>query len=215
VVVGYAGARRRSTDLGLTWSPVQTLGPSGDNEFLLRAVTFGAGLFVTVGWRIYTSPDGAVWTQRTNPQNQWLGGIRRHQGVFSAVGGYGYSAWSTDGVSWTASTFRNAEAARTLAASPTQLMAATDPGNWWRSSDGRTWTLDSGGHGSSDVVYCNTQFQTRASCSATVESGSSAFGQGVWVRVRNGAVERSTNGTSWTMVLPNGGFTAVAFGTPP
>jgi len=56
VAVGYAGVRRSSTDLGLTWSAPQILGADGDNEFLLRAVTFGNGLFVSVGWKVLTSP---------------------------------------------------------------------------------------------------------------------------------------------------------------
>jgi hypothetical protein len=218
VIVGYEGVRRHSTDLGLTWSAPQKLGADGDNEFLLRAVTYGNGLFVAVGWKIVTSPDGLTWTERTNAQNQWLGGIAHHAGLFSAVGGYGYSAWSNDGVSWTASTFRNAEAARTLALSPNgALMAATDPGTWWSSSDGKNWVVDSMGHGSSDIVWCGTQFKTASTCTTLVDKGDVAHGGGVWLRVNWMSVERSTDdGAHWTTVLnSSSGLTGVAFGLVP
>ena len=216
VVVGYAGVRRRSTDLGLTWSAPQTLGADGDNEFLLRAVTSGNGLFVAVGWKVLTSPDGLTWTERMNAQQQWLGGIQYHQGTFAAVGGYGYSAWSSDGLSWTAGTFRNAQAARTLAVGGNLLMAATDEGTWWRSSDGRDWTVDSTGHGSPDVAWCGNQFQVQSACAETIVRGDVAFGQGVWLRVNWTALERSTDGTHWTTVLTNAtGLTGVTFGMVP
>jgi len=154
-----------------------------------------------------------TWAERTNAQHQWLGGVLYEHGVFSAVGGYGYSAWSADGLTWTASTFRNAEAARTLATGGGVLMAATDPGNWWRSTDGKSWTLDSSGHGSSELVWCGTAFSTAAACTQTVARGDVAYGQGVWVRVSWDRIERSTNGTSWTSVLSSSnGLTGVAFG---
>lgn len=216
VVVGYEGVRRASTDLGLTWSAPQKLGPNGDNEFLLRAVTWGNGLFVAVGFKIVTSPDGVTWTERTNANTQWLGGVQYFQGVFSGVGGYGYSAWSSDGLTWTQSTFRNAEAARTLASNGTTLMAATDEGNWWRSADGRSWAVDSSNHGSAEVVYCGSRFETQAACPSTVVRGDVASGQGVWIRVDWDRIERSTDGTTWSTVLMSAsGLTGAAFGLVP
>lgn len=218
VIVGYQGLRQRSTDLGLTWSPVQTLGADGDNEFLLRAVTWGHGLFVAVGWKIETSPDGVTWTERPNAQHQWLGAVqwKGDAQVFSAVGGYGYSAWSADGLTWTASTFRDAEAARSMAQQGDTLMAATDPGNWWRSTDGKTWVKDSAGHGSADIVTCDGQFTTGSACTQTVPAGDVAFGHGVWVRANWTSVERSTDGTTWTRVLTaQAGITGVAFAELP
>ncbi len=215
VIVGYMGLRQRSLDLGLTWSTPQTLGADGDNEFLLRAVTFGAGQFVSVGWKIETSPDGLAWTERPNAEQQWLGAVQwvPQANLFSAVGGYGYSAWSSDGASWTASTFRNAEAARSMAFDGTTLMAATDPGTWWRSTDGKNWVTASSGHGSADIVSCNGPFSERNACNSTVVAGDVAFGHGVWVRSNWTQVQRSTDGTHWTTVLTTiAGVTGVAFG---
>lgn len=218
VIVGYQGLRQRSTDLGLTWSPVQTLGPDGDNEFLLRAVTRGNGLFVSVGWKILTSPDGLTWTERPNPQNQWLGAVEwvSSLNLFSSVGGYGYSAWSANGTTWTASTFRDGEAARSMAQSNGVLMAATDPGNWWTSTDGKTWSKASSGHGSSEIITCGTQFTVRSACTQNATAGDVAYGHGVWIRSNWTSVERSTDGTHWTNVLnAQAGITGVAFGEVP
>ena len=132
------------------------------------------------------------------------------------MGGYGYSAWSNDGVTWTAGTFRNAQAARTLAQANGALMAATDTGTWWRSTDGKQWTEDSTGHGSSEVVACGGQFTTASACSQTVVRGDVAYGGGVWIRVDWTQVQRSTDGVNWTTVLTSSsGLTGVAFGVTP
>ena len=95
-------------------------------------------------------------------------------------------------------------------------MAATDPGNWWKSTDGKNWALDSGGHGSNEVVNCNGTFTAGSACSMTVQRGDVAFGQGVWIRVNGTRIERSTNGTTWSPVLTSSsGLNAVAFGVIP
>jgi hypothetical protein len=216
VIVGYQGLRRVSLDLGLTWSAPQTLGPSGDNVYLLRSVTWGEGQFVAVGWKVLTSPDGQTWTERTNARNQWLGGVTYFQGLFSAVGGFGYSAWSADGVAWTSGSSRGTEAARSIARLGTELMAGTDAGNWWKSTDGKNWTLDSSSHMSNQVVACGTRFTTSAACSTTVVTNTTAFGQGVWLRVSGKNVLRSTNGTTWTTALMgDSALTSVTFGLVP
>ena len=218
IAVGYEGVRVASFDLGATWNTPQKLGADGDNEFLLRGVVAGNGLFVTVGWKILTTTDGVTWTPRTNPQNQWLQGLSYSNGLFSAVGGYGYSAWSADGLTWVASTFRDAEAARSMATGLNGvLMAGTDPGNWWKSTDGKTWVADSSGHGSSEVVWCDTEFRARSACPQLVVEGGVAHGEGVWLRLGGGGVQRSVDdgGTFAPSLQISSGLVGIAFGYLP
>jgi hypothetical protein len=218
VAVGYAGRRVRSRDLGVTWEDDQTLGGGGDDEFLLRAVTHGRGLFVAVGWKILTSPDGKTWTERANPARQWLGGVGHANERFAAVGGFGYSASSMDGLTWMRAASRGTEAARSLAVGGGKFVGATDAGNWWSSTDGQAWQRGEGGH-SSRVVWCGDAFTDATRCSGPAgrNSGRSAFGAGVWVSVRGGSIERSTDGgTTWRTVKSGGAsLEAVAFGPNP
>ena len=48
--------------MALTWSALATPPPNGVNSLI-----YAGGLWVGVGDGIYTSPDGEVWTSRTNP----------------------------------------------------------------------------------------------------------------------------------------------------
>lgn len=132
------------------------------------------------------------------PHNQWLGGIQHGNGVFAAVGGYGYSAWSADGVTWTGGASRATEAARSLAFGDGMFVGATDPGTWWTSTDGRAWARGTGGH-SSRVVYCQGAFKDAALCAAPEgrNQGRAAFAEGVHVAVRGNVIERSTDGVTW------------------
>jgi hypothetical protein len=214
VAVGYAGRRIRSRDLGKTWTDDQKLGGGGDDEFLLRAVGFGRGLFVAVGWKILTSPDGATWTERSNPNRQWLGGIQFGLDRFAAVGGYGYSAHSSDGVTWSAGGNRGTEPARSLAFGAGKFVANTDDGNWWGSTDGTKWTRETGGHMGA-VVFCGTEFKDARACAGPLgrNGGRTAFGAGVYVSLGNGRIERSEDGTTWQTVAASGaGLEAVTFG---
>jgi hypothetical protein len=218
VAVGYAGRRVRSRDLGVTWEDDQTLGGGGDDEYLLRGVTHGRGVFVAVGWKILTSPDGKAWTERSNPSRQWLGGVGYGNDRFAAVGGYGYSATSADGIAWIRASSRGTEAARSLAVGGGKFIGATDPGNWWSSTDGQAWQRGEGGH-SSRVVWCGDGFTDAAACAGPAgrNNGRSAFGAGVWVSVRGATIERSTDGGSTWKVMKSGGpsLEAVAFGAVP
>jgi hypothetical protein len=214
VAVGYAGRRVRSTDLGLTWKDDTTLGGGGDDPYLLRAVVFAKGLFVAVGWKILTSPDGSAqsWTEHTLRGQQWLGGIQFGNGRFVATGGYGFSASSLDGENWQASGSLRTEASRSLAFGDGTFMSATDPGNWWSSTDGSSWTLVSGGHDTA-IAFCAGRFAEERTCTGDFSAGDRAVGEGVTVRANNGRLERSTDGVRFEAVLTGGNpLQAVAFG---
>jgi hypothetical protein len=217
VAVGYAGRRVRSLDLGKTWVDDQTLGGGGDDEFLLRAVEWGNGVFVAAGWKIVTSPDGKTWTERKNPQNQWLGGIKYGKSRFGAAGGYGYAAYSLDGLAWTAGSDRQGDAARSVAFGNDTWIAATDSGTWWSSSDGKAWSRTTTGH-SSRVVFCGDAFKDASACTGPWghNEGRVAFGGGVYVSIAGDRIERSEDGVRWTTVASGGpGLESVAVGYVP
>lgn len=94
-----ANCLRRSTNKGATFSLPTTIGTSGQ---LMRAMDFGAGLFVIVGdaGRIYSSTDGITWTQRTSGHTNSLQRVRFENGVFITAGPSNIMT-STDGITWT------------------------------------------------------------------------------------------------------------------
>jgi hypothetical protein len=200
VAVGYAGRRVRSLDAGMTWTDEQTLGGGGDDEFLLRAVGFGKGVFVALGWKILSSPDGKTWTEHPNPQHQWLGGVQFGGGSFLATGGYGYCASSGDGLTWQAcKSIPNNEASRSLAFGAGKFVTATDPGNWFESAGGEGWTLVSGGHQSNQVAYCGA-LKEYAACSGAFNARGRASAAGTTIRLKDGKLERSTNDVDFAPV---------------
>jgi hypothetical protein len=214
VVVGYGGVRVRSIDLGKTWIDSKRLGGGGDDEFLLRTVAFGDGVFVAAGWQIHTSTDGKTWTQRENPTNQWLGGVRFGNDMFAAAGGYGYSAYSLDGITWMDGQGRGTDAARSVAFGDGTWMARADSGNWWRSTNGQNWQNAGGSH-SGGVVWCDTQFTDASQCDLPIarNEGKTAFGEGVYISVDDRTIERSTDGRTWNDVFTaSDGLEDVAFG---
>jgi hypothetical protein len=216
VAVGYGGLRVRSLDLGKTWIDAQRLGGGGDDNFLLRAVAFGNGLFVALGWQFYTSPDGKTWTMRTNAAGQWMGGVRFGAGRFVAAGGYGESTYSTDGLTWPQGGARMTDAARSVAFGNGLWVARADSNHWWQTSTGETWT-DLGGTHTDDVVFCSGQFVDAKSCAAPVghDGGHTAFGANVWVGIDDsGKIERSEDGgATWTTVYTaSDALQDVAFG---
>jgi hypothetical protein len=212
VAVGYRAYRVRSVDLGVTWTDVKTEGTTGDNEFVIRGIGFGNGLFVAArgypNGAVRTSPDGANWTNRTAPTNQWMGGVVYAGGKWAAAGGTGVFWQSTDGITWTSKNGFGGAAMRTVVAGGGMLMAAGD-GQWWKSMDGGgTWTLDSMHTASNDmkIAYCTDGFKEigdgdykgLAACAAFTRCRGAVHAAGVYLRTSGTRIERSTNGTTWT-----------------
>ena len=74
--MGYSGTILTSSDNGNTW----TGRTSGISEYL-GGVTYGNGLFVTVGYSgtILTSSDGTSWDNRTSGTSNILVGVTYSQ----------------------------------------------------------------------------------------------------------------------------------------
>jgi hypothetical protein len=214
VAVGLRAYRVRSLDLGQTWIDVKTEGTSGDNEWVIRGVGFGNGLFVAArgypSGDVRTSPDGATWTNHKAPTNQWMGGVVYVGGHFVAAGGTGTSWISPDGITWTAKTSFGNLGVRTVVAGGGVLLAAGN-GEWWKSTDsGSTWTYDSAHTANNDirVAYCGNTFvevgvngfQGLASCTNFTRCRGAVHAEGVYLRTNDRRIERSLNGTTWTPV---------------
>ncbi|MET0286352.1 MAG: hypothetical protein ABW352_17865 [Polyangiales bacterium] len=203
VAVGYRASRLISRDLGLTWTETGELKGDGDDNNLLRGAAYGNGLFVAVGWNLFTSPDGATWTARDKKVSEWIGGLDYGSGLFVGAGGSGTSIFSSDGISWSAGKPRDGTHTRSLAFGGGKFVGATDKVDWWSTTDGNTWTKDSGGHGSNQVTWCKDRFTDRSACSEPTAHGkSTAFGNGVYVSIDSGGnkLQRSTDGKTWTDV---------------
>jgi hypothetical protein len=217
VAVGYAGRHLRSTDLGVTWTDEEYLDPQkagGDDQFLLRAVTFAKGKFVAAGWRILVSEDCSAgsWTEHTVKGQQWVGGLTFGNDRFVGTGGYGMAIHSSDGLNWTTEWNLDTNASRSLAFGNGKFMSATDQGNWWTSTDGIEWDIASGGHSGSQIAYCG-DFKSPDQCSGNFSARNRAFGEGVTIRANGGRLERSTDGVKFSVVPNTGiGIEAVAFG---
>jgi hypothetical protein len=193
---------------------VKTEGVSGDNQWVIRGVGFGNGLFVAArgfpDGAVRTSPDGANWTNRTAPTNQWMGGVVYVAGRFVAAGGTGTSWISTDGITWTAKTPFAGLAVRTVVAGGGTLLAAGN-GQWWKSMDnGDTWIYDSAHTASNDikVAYCGNTFTEvgvnalpdLSSCANFTRCRGAVHAAGVYLRTNDTRIERSLDGARWTLV---------------
>ncbi len=217
VAVGYSGRRIRSHD-GIEWTDDVTSGGGGDDEHLLRAVTFSQGMFIAAGWKIWTSPDGssASWQEQTAPSN-WLGGLADGNGRAVGTGGYGLSAYSTNGTTWQSGGNVSAEigqnqASRSLAFGAGIFVSATDAGDWWQSTNGESWTHLSGGHSNNQVAYCNGDFHQIEDCTGSFNARGHASAGGIHLRIAAGALERSTDGDNYEPVSAGTGLEDVTFG---
>ena len=67
MTVGNSGTILTSND-GISW----TKRTSGTSKVYLGGVTYGNGLFVTVGESIFTSTDGIYWTERNSGTSEYF-----------------------------------------------------------------------------------------------------------------------------------------------
>jgi hypothetical protein len=140
VAVGYGGRRVRSAD-GTKWTDDQAWEMNGgDDDKLLRAVAFGEGKFVAVGWRATTSSDGVSWADG-GLYTQWFGGLAWAKGLWVGAGGYGLRAASQDGVTWQIISNNDTRAHRALAydAVNARWVAVGDQGLLVSTFDGGAW----------------------------------------------------------------------------
>jgi hypothetical protein len=126
-----------------------------------------------------------------------------------ATGGYGYSAWSLDGMSWQQGGAIETEASRSLAFGDGLFVTQTDAGNWYQSTDGTSWTLRSGGHDGA-VAFCDGNFRDADACDAEPFHGAYVR-DGGW---NSGVISWSADGQAWHDVQVGyvGGINAFAFG---
>jgi hypothetical protein len=217
VAVGYGGRRVRSLDDGRTWTDDQWLvAQGGDDPYLLRAVAFGGGQFVAVGWRVMTSPDAKTWTDH-GTMSQWLGGLSQDQGLWVAAGGYGRRAHSADGVLWMDVPYDGeTRAFRTLTYDPISVrwIATGDNGLKMSTGDGLLWDAGAGGAaaGAQSVAAGGGWAVSLDGTNASVSSnggeswamgGAAAASNVTWiassfVAVGSGEALTSLDGAQWT-----------------
>lgn len=226
VAVGYGGLRILSRDLGLTWGERVAVENAqyGNETNLLRAVTYAAGLYVAVGQHIFTSPDGATWTERRNTMGNWLGGIRYGNGMFVGGGGCGWTIRSMDGLTWTRAANVTSQHCpsgahrRSAAFGNGQFALAGDDRVVHVSTDAARWTVLSG-LGTSQVSFCDGAFRPSADCPTSASTGARlapGSGHGVHLRARGTSIERSLDGTTWrTVHRDTNTIQAFAFGFSP
>ena len=244
LAVGYGGRRILSSDNGLTWTNdvADVPGDNADDQYLIRDVGWGGGVWITAGgfngwtWR---SSDGKSWGGK-NDISQWFGGIAYGNGVWVAAGGTGRRSASSDGVTWKDSYDSGAaNGYRCLAFGDYdggRFVAVGDGGRVSTSGDGSDWTIGSGfsaSVGLNEVTFGNGLFVAAAANGSSAYGRSSdggatwttgslpkgiaglAFGQGRFVAVGDGVVLDSSDGTSWstTSVAGIGGHVAFGNGT--
>ncbi|MFO0551173.1 MAG: hypothetical protein U0271_22475 [Polyangiaceae bacterium] len=224
VAVGYGGIRAVSRDQGATWGDVAfTVADGGDDEALLRAVTWGNGLWIATGWHYFTSPDGVLWTDHGRIADTGLlpcnivEGLAFLDGAFYAVcptylpgGNAAVTAVfrSEDGSSWGDPVGVVGESDATtqghvfMTVAADKLVIWGDSGTTYTSSDGTTFAEQPGIVAG---VHCEGQLESLSDCDSTaVENG--YFGgvswfDGVWLKgAWQGKIVRSTDGASYTEV---------------
>ncbi|MEN9632747.1 MAG: hypothetical protein RL077_1151 [Verrucomicrobiota bacterium] len=127
-----------------TWSAVAP--PTSQN---LWGITYGAGLFVTVGegGTILTSADGLAWTARNSSTTQWLLAATYSTDLqrYVVVGDQGLVLTSPDAINWTTRTSGTTRRLNGIAYGGGRFLAVGEAGTACVSTDGTTWTSNSVG----------------------------------------------------------------------
>lgn len=100
VAVGQNGLITTSSDGGNTW--IGRVPPN--TSATLYNVAYGGGAFIIAtdqGGTFFASTDnGTTWTARSTGNLMYFYDIIYGSGKFVAVGGAGYTIWSSDGIAW-------------------------------------------------------------------------------------------------------------------
>ena len=186
---------------GLFWavlqafpSPAQTLSwswsnplPHG-NDVVGLAWNGTLGVQVCDSGQIYTSPDLINWTPQNSHLTNDLQAVTFFGHRLIVTGANGAVAWSDDGTNFTAGSLNTTNWIVGVAASSNLVVAVSDYGTVFTSTNGATWQKQSPPPNLTEYDYW---------------LNSVAYGQGVFVTVGDGGyVAVSTNGTVWTDVSP-------------
>ncbi len=202
VGVGYGGLRVVSRDNGVTWRDRAELATSGgDDNNLLRGIAYGNGIWVTVGWRVFTSTDGAItWNEQTPSHACGLmEGVSFGAGHF--IGTCGTDAFeSIDGTSWTRVASVGDTGGHTYIFHANGLFYSSgDSKKSYSSPDGHTWSELVG---TQAVAFCDGHLQTRAACPGFWNGGMYLSTQ--W----ESKITRSTDAVHFTTVFDDPGNNA-------
>ena len=239
ITVGYGGIRIVSRDQGLTWGDrAFDAANGGDDESLLRAVTYGKGLWIATGWKYWTSPNGVDWTSHGLVNKGILPcsiveGLAYFEGAFwAACGVYvqgqpdslGGVFRSTDGMTWDSTPFGiigDTTGHLSLAARDGKMVAWGDNGVSFASTDGAAWSVMPG---LVAATYCKGQWKSLVDCDPTavgMVNGKEyydgvSFFDGVWLKgAWQGLIVRATDGVGYATVYTddqkNGSYTGRTF----
>lgn len=185
-VVGVVDQWEQPNTNGPTWE----LQDSASPDALWSGITFGAGLFVAVGWPgsnlVMTSPDGINWTNRTAPSGTWHA-IAWNGSIFVAVGNgpAGQHAMSSpDGINWTLRTTPSDSNFKSVVWNGTVFCAVAASGTYlvMTSTNGTSWT---------------GQTASQANQWHSVETNPSGFLVAVAITGTNRCMTSANNGTTW------------------
>ena len=197
------------------------------------SVTYGNGLYVSVGNAIFTSPNGVTWTQRTIPT-----GVGNLESVTYGNGLFVAEAWMTtnsiitspDGITWTQRTtpsgfFDNITYGNNI------FVVVGSSGAIMTSPDGITWTARTSNVSNylAGVTYGNGLFVTSGSYSTSYTTspdgitwtartapnnlqGQIAFGNGIFVSDAPCSSMSSPDGISWTWLSTGCNFNSITYG---
>jgi hypothetical protein len=200
--VGYGGIRILSRDGGLTWGERKSIAASGgDDENLIRAITYGKGRWVAMGWNLWTSDDGLEWDDRGRlddgilSPNPIIEGLAYKDGYFYAAGDGNPSRIfrSADGLAWEPFGRGGDTVKHTgLAYRGGLFVSFGDSHTSYQSTDALNWTEMP----MEDATYCEGAWRTSSQC-----HGAAWFDDGFYLTVEwGGQIRRSTSGQSFQTV---------------
>jgi len=194
------------TNDGDLWSTSTLTGinNSGTVDIAFGQISNTVGRFVVIaeadGDVAYSDNGGATWTLTTDAlPTVGYNAIAYGKGFFVAIRtGTTNSAYSTDGVTWTAGSGLPNKTWRDITWGNGRFVALASDGTCSYSLDGITWS-------------------SAVTIAGSITTNRIAYGQGVFVvTTTTTALYHSEDGVVWVAVtsLPNTGYTAVAFGNP-